>query len=312
MSAIKTTEYININNVRLCVSIRTMNENNPVLLYLHGGPGDAALPLVAKYNKELEHIFTLVVLEQRGAGKSYYPFSENDNISIDTFLTDIYELSKELLKRFGKERLYLIGHSWGSVLGLKFIQQHPQLVYAYVGCGQVVNMRKSSQIAYEYALQKNQESGDKKTLEKLKMIDCTYCRGQWLDDLLFVTKQVVKYKGSLYNKTNYNRFVKDFLLSPEYSIKDLLNREKGSLQSIKYLWQELMSVNFENITQFDVPVVFVEGRNDYHVLSTIAHTYFDSITSEKQFYWFEQSCHFPQWSEPDKFFNVLKSLTIGL
>ncbi len=304
----KFIEYIDINNAKLCVSIRTQNESNPMLLYLHGGPGDAALPLVEKYNQNLESIFTVVILEQRGAGKSYYRFSEEQNICIATFLDDIYVLTKILLKRFGKEKLYLVGHSWGSVLGLKFVQRYPDMVHTYIGCGQVVNMMKSSRLAYEYALEKNQEIGNSKVVSKLMAIDCTYRTQTWLNDLLFVTGQVVKFKGSLYGKRNYNQFLFDFLFSSDYSLKDLINRQKGSLQSIKYLWQELMLVDFEAVKSFDAPVVFIEGRNDYHVSSTLANTYFHSITSEKEFYWFDNSCHFPQWSEAAKFYNIMKSL----
>jgi pimeloyl-ACP methyl ester carboxylesterase len=305
---IKTVEYIEVNNKKQCLSIRANHTNNPILLYLHGGPGDAALPLVAKYNKRLEDIFTVVTLEQRGAGKSYYPFSENEDIKIGTFLDDIHALSLNLLKRFNQEKLYLAGHSWGSILGIRFIQLHPDIVHTYVGCGQVVNMIKSSRAAYDYAMQKNRESKNDKTISKLESIDCSYRGESWLNDLLFVTGQVVKHKGSLYGKTNYNRFIFDFLTSPDYSLRDLLNRQKGSLQSIKYLWQELMTTNFEEETEFKVPVVFVEGRHDHHVCSSLAYEYFESIKSAKQFHWFEKSCHFPQWSEPQKFYEVMASV----
>ena len=301
-------EYIEINNTKQCISIRANNPETPILLYLHGGPGDAALPLVIKYNKQLEDLFTVVVLEQRGAGKSYYPFSEKNNITLGTFVDDIYALSLILLKRFRQEKLYLVGHSWGSVLGMKFIKCYPDLVHIYVGCGQVVNMMKSSQIAYNFALQKSKDNQNKKVFEKLKSIDCSYQHTSWLNDLLFVTGQVVKYKGSLYGKTNYNRFMLDFLMSRDYSIKDLINRQKGALQSITCLWQELMTVNFEDVAEFNVPIVFVEGRHDYHVSSIIAYEYFTQIKTAKQFHWFESSCHFPQWSEPQKFYDVMKSI----
>jgi len=269
------------------------------------------MPLVAKYNKNLEDIFTVVTLEQRGAGKSYYLFSENDNIVIDTFVEDIYALSIKLLKRYDQEKLFLVGHSWGSVLGVKFIKLYPNLVNAYIGCGQVVNMKISSQIAYDFAIQKNVEIKNNKIIAKLQSIDCSYKQESWLNDLLFVTGQVVKHIGSLYGKTNYNRFILDFLFSPDYSLKDLINRQRGSVQSIKHLWQELMDINFEDITEFEVPVIFVQGRGDYHVSSVLVNEYFQSIKSEKQFFWFENACHFPHWSEPKRFYKVMKAL-IGL
>ena len=305
---IKSIEFVDINGVKLCISMRADNPQNPILLYLHGGPGDAALPLVVKYNKQLESSFVVVVLEQRGAGKSYYPFGATEKITIDTFVDDIYALSSYLLKRFNQEKLYLVGHSWGSILGLKFIKRHPELVHAYVGCGQVINMKKSSQIAHDFTLQKNKDVKRKKIYEKLKRIDCSYSQDTWLNDLLFVTKQVLKNKGSVYGKTNSNRFVMDFLMSPDYTLKDLLNRQKGSLQSIKRLWQEVMLVNFEDIVEYEVPVSFIQGRGDYQVSSILVHEYFTSLKGHKQFYWFENSCHFPQWEEPQKFYEIMKSV----
>jgi len=304
----RTIEYIEINNSKQCIAICSKKSDNPILLYLHGGPGDAAMPLVAKYNKGIEDIFTVVILEQRGSGKSYYPFSETESITIDTYIEDIFILSKILLERYKQDKLYLVGHSWGSVLGMKFIKRYPDLVHTYVGCGQVVNMKKSSRIAYDFALQKNIERKNNKVITKLESIDCTYTQETWLNDLLFVTKQVIKHGGSLYGKSNFNRFVLDFLLSPDYTFKELINRQKGSLQSIKYLWHELMDVDFEKTTGFEVPVAFVQGRGDYQVSSTLVHDYFQTIDTNKQFFWFENSCHFPQWSESIKFYEIMKSI----
>ena len=306
----KTIEYIEINNSKQCIAVCSKKADSPLLLYLHGGPGDAAMPLVAKYNKGLEDIFTVVILEQRGAGKSYYPFSETENVTIDTYVEDIFALSKILLERYKQDKLYIVGHSWGSVLGMKFIQRYPDLVHTYVGCGQVVNMKKSSQIAYDFALQKNIECKNNKIIAKLESIDCTYTQETWLGDLLFVTKQVIKHGGSLHGKSSFNRFVLDFLLSPDYNFKELINRQKGSLQSIKHLWHELMHVDFEKATDFEVPVVFAQGRGDYQVSSALVHDYFQRINTNKQFFWFENSCHFPQWSEPNKFLEVMKSILV--
>lgn len=169
-------------------------------------------------------------------------------------------------------------------------------------------MKKSSQMAYDFALTKNITVKNQKNVARLKAITPTYENDAWLDDLLFVTKQVVKHKSSLYGKTNYNGFVWDFITSDKYSLKDLLNREKGSLQSIQRLWQELMTVNFEDVKSFDVPVIFIEGRFDEHVSSKLAEDYWSTIETEKEFYWFEQSCHFPQWSEAEKFSGILLDL----
>lgn len=290
------------NGVLQYVSIRAERKNAPLLLYLHGGPGDAALPLVMKYNRELEKSYTVVIWEQRGAGKSYYQFQEA--VTIDDFLQDLYELTKYLLDRFAQAALYLLGHSWGSVLGLRFIQLHPELVHTYIGCGQVVNMRKSCQEAYDFACR----HAGKKEWKRLQKIDCTYTADSWLKDLLFVTGQVVKHKGSLYGQTNYQKLITPFLGSKYYTISDLIRRQKGSLQAIQYLWQELMQVNFEGQTRYQVPIILIEGRHDSHVSSALAKKYFDTIETKKKFYWFEESCHFPQWSENERFHKVMDQL----
>lgn len=293
---------LKINGVLQYVSIRAERKNAPLLLYLHGGPGDAALPLVMKYNRELEKSYTVVIWEQRGAGKSYYQFQEA--VTIDDFLQDLYELTKYLLDRFAQAALYLLGHSWGSVLGLRFIQLHPELVHTYIGCGQVVNMRKSCQEAYDFACR----HAGKKEWKRLQKIDCTYTADSWLKDLLFVTGQVVKHKGSLYGQTNYQKLITPFLGSKYYTISDLIRRQKGSLQAIQYLWQELMQVNFEGQTRYQVPIILIEGRHDSHVSSALAKKYFDTIETKKKLYWFEESCHFPQWSENERFHKVMDQL----
>lgn len=295
---------IMINGVKQFVSIRAEVKDAPLLLYLHGGPGDTALPLVMKYNKKLEKYFTVVIWEQRGAGKSYYKF--DGEITINIFLQDLHTLIKYLLARFHQKTLFLTGHSWGSVLGLSFIQAHPELVRTYIGCGQVVNMKKSSKTAYDYAL----IHADKKDLKRLEKINCSYSSEKWLDDLLFVTRQVVKHKGSLYGKTNYNDLVKPFLFSKYYTIPDLIRRQRGSLQAIQYLWQELMEINFESQTKYEVPIIFVEGQYDRHVSSALVKSYFDRLETEKQFCWFERSCHFPQWSESERFNSLMVDLLL--
>ena len=127
-----------IGGINQYICIRGKNINDPILLFLHGGPGDAMLPVMTGINKDLEDDFIVVNWEQRGAGKSYYPFKESDEIGIDTFISDTYELTKLLLKRFDKEKIYILGNSWGSVIAIQAVQQFPKLYYAYIGIGQVV------------------------------------------------------------------------------------------------------------------------------------------------------------------------------
>lgn len=302
--AIIIEEMIELNGQPQFVSIRGKQPDLPLLLYLHGGPGDAAFPLMRKYNQQLEKHFIVVNWEQRGAGKSYYPFGDQLP-DMATFEADLLALVKILLTTFKREKLYLAGHSWGSVLGLRFIQQHPELIEKYFGIGQVVNMQENFQRQCQFVLTESQARQDKKTTTQLLQVNQALNDENWLKDLLFVTKKVVKYRRSLYGKSNYNQLVKDFIFSREYSLKDLLNREKGSLQAIQTLWPELMTVDFSEITHFEVPVVFFMGRHDQHVSADLLARYYQRISSAKEIEWFEVSSHFPQWEEAEKFNQLL-------
>lgn len=297
MNKIDMIEKKIINGREQYFSIRSQNLQNPILLYLHGGPGDACIPLMTKYNRSWEQHFTVVILEQRGAGLSYYKFNETDNLNIQTFVDDIHALSLYLLDRFQKEQLYLVGHSWGSVLGLKFILTYPHLVKKYIGCGQVVNMEKTLEEQIIFILK---NANDRKIYQRIESIDVSLEQESWLNDILYIAKQVVKLGGSIHGKTNQNSLIFPFLTSKEYSLFTLIRRQKGSLQGLRYFWKELMTVNFETITSFEVPVVFMEGRHDYHASSKVVEAYYQSITSPKELIWFEDSAHFPQWEEAEK------------
>lgn len=301
---INTNEFLEINGTKQFVAVRAEKADLPLLLYVHGGPGDAALPLILKYNRELAKGYTLVIWEQRGAGKSYYPFKEAEVLTLDTFVEDLHQLVKLMLKRFNQKKLTLVGHSWGSVIGLKFAITYPEYIQTYVGCGQVIDMYKGAKHAWEFAML----HADEKSRKKLADIDISYQGEHWLEDLLFVTKVVVKNKGSYYGHRSYNKMVKDFLFSRVYSVADLRNREKGCMQSIERLWPQLMKVSFKDIHSFAFPIVLIEGRYDHHVDSMLAEAFYQQITSEKKLYLFDESCHFPQWSEAQRFNKILLEL----
>lgn len=253
---INLSAYWKINESNQFISIFGDDDKLPLLLYIHGGPGDAALPLVYKYNRVLSKHFNVVVWEQRGAGKSYYSFQNEEHITIQTFINDLHTLVNHLLKKFDQEKLYLLGHSWGSVLGLTFAKEYPHLIHTYFGCGQVVDMKEGLRRQYDFVLEESEKRNKSKITARLNNTDLSLTQENWLKDLLFITKLVVKYKHSLYGKSNYNTFVKDFIFSSTYTWRDLINREKGSLQSIQYLWQELMTIDFSNETDFDIPIIF--------------------------------------------------------
>lgn len=269
-------EKTTINGVELAFSLNPESCDKPLVLYLHGGPGMSSIPLMEKFNAKLEQELNFINLEQRGAGLSYYKFS--DPVEIATFVEDVHQFVKYLLVRFHREQLVLVGHSWGSVLGLLFIQKYPELVSKYIGVGQVVNIQKNVELQKQFL-----------NLKDLKI------------STLALNRKVVKQGGSIYGHKSNAKLVWPFLTSSTYSFKTLINFLKGSKQSLDFLWGEILKVNFEDVTDYEVPIYFFEGRHDHHVSSSLVESYAKTIKSEASLVWFEQSGHYPQWEEPNRF-----------
>ncbi|BDR59855.1 alpha/beta fold hydrolase [Lactobacillus xylocopicola] len=285
-------ENVQINNTELYFSISKNQKNKPIILYLHGGPGDSCIPLTKKFNAELENTFTFVNLEQRGSGLSYYRFSETEDLTMKVILDDIYEFVLYLLKRLNQRKLVVMGHSWGSVLGMLFIQAHPELISQYIGIGQVINMKKTIEAQKDFLTSQN------KVNHKISRLD--FDRNPEYASVT-LTKKIVSNGGSIYGAKNYRKLILPFIFSKDYSLTDLIHRLQGSKQSIQFFWKDLMNINFENKLNYEVPILFCEGRNDFHVTSKLVSEYAEKITSPCRIMWFENSGHFPQWEEASKF-----------
>ena len=168
---IEEAMYVKIGGIDQWVQIRGQDRNNPVLLCLHGGPGATWLPLTAVF-APWEKDFTVVQWDQRGAGKSLEASgaSISSTMSIGRMADDGIELAELLRARLKKDRIIVLGHSWGSILGVHMALQRPDLFYAYVGTGQVARMTESQQISYAHLLEKARAANDKNAVRALEGI----------------------------------------------------------------------------------------------------------------------------------------------
>lgn len=301
-------EWNDINGTKQYIKVLQKKKDAPILIYLHGGPGDAALPLVERMNAELAERYTLVIWEQRGAGKSYYPFSEEE-ITIDDFLQDLDALVDLLLSSFEQEKLCLMGHSWGSILGLMYIQQHPEKVQCYIGVGQVVCPQKMFEKSKEFLAE---HLANSKMAQKIATIDTRFISKDWYADLLLLTGQLMQAGVSFYGKKSYISMYPHFLFSKEYTLKDCINRVKGAKQSLHKLWHQVMAVDFSEQTIFSVPIVLIEGAMDYQVSEELAYEFYQKIQSPKRYFRLNEAAHFPQWCRPDTFNQLVCSLDLDL
>ena len=151
-------QYLNINNSRQYVLIRGKDTSNPVLLFLHGGPGASATALLRKFNSDLENHFTVVYWDQRNTGKSFNQNTSKDEIKVSNYLNDVEYLTTYLKNKFKVDKIFLVGHSWGSRLGMYAIQKHPENYSAFVGVGQELASFEGEKLSYEYTLNKDRKS----------------------------------------------------------------------------------------------------------------------------------------------------------
>ena len=150
-NSIASLERVNLGGTEQWITIRGQDIHNPVLLFLAGGPGGSELVMTRRYLSELEAHFVVVNWDQPGAGKSYNAV-DISTLTPERYVSDAYELTQLLRERFQQEKIYVLGESWGSILGIWLVQQHPDLFHAYISTGQMVKTTEDDVMGYEFAL----------------------------------------------------------------------------------------------------------------------------------------------------------------
>jgi pimeloyl-ACP methyl ester carboxylesterase len=307
--SIASLEKINLGNAEQWILIRGMDITKPTILFLHGGPGTSIMGLYKKYTTELEKYFVVVLWDQRGAGKSFAAHKPHSDMNINQFVSDACELTEKICQRFNQKKIFLVGHSWGSAIGILAVKKHPDLYHAYIGMGQITNMQKNELISYKWTLEqanKANNKGDIKTLIDMKKPPYT---GEWYKKLMKQRQLLGKYGGELYgsSKGAIPLVLRCLIFTTEYTLLDKVNFIRGGINSIHLLWEELMTVNLEEQAPLlKVPIYFALGKHDYEVPFILAEHYFNQLQApSKELIWFENSAHFPFVEEQEKFNNLL-------
>ena len=312
-NSIAETQRIEIGGIKQFVIIRGENIHNPVLLMLHGGPGSPQAHATLKYNKMLEDYFVVVNWDQRGAGATYSKDIPVESINIDQMIEDTRELSQYLIKRFHQDKIYILGHSWGSYLGMRTIQKYPNLFKAYIGIGQVANQRKSEEESYQFVLNKAHETNNERAIKQLEEIGYPE-NGLYKNmekDMQAERNWVMNYGGAAWEKTKkdiFSMFIWPLITFREYTVTDKINYIKGMKVSLTQLWDPLMNQQLVDVVKkVDVPVYILQGKHDYQTCYDIAKQYFDSLEApHKEFIEFSNSAHFlPYNMEINKFHEVM-------
>ena len=286
------------------VMVRGRSLDNPVLILLHGGPGSSETASYRAFNADLEAAFTVVYWDQRGAGRTFDPATPLETMTIDHFVLDLDELVDRVLARTGKPHVTLLGHSWGSVLGVIYAQRFPGKVRAYVGVGQVADMAASETASYEFVLARAKERGPARAVKQLLALGPP---PHTIEQLLVQRRWLTSMGGSMGRNLTMARLIWRGLRTPEASLWDLVRLGRGAVFSLKPLWPQLMASHLRTeVPRLSMPVFFLLGRLDMQVAAPVSAAYFEALEApHKELVWFEESGHMVPFEEPERFNQVM-------
>ena len=284
------------------VMIRGRSVDNPVLLYLAGGPGGTDLGAM-RADVGLEQHFVVATWEQRGVGKSYAALEPVETLTPEQMVRDTVELTNYLRERFGEEKIYLMGNSWGTILGVLVVDQHPELFHAYIGTGQMVSPRETDIMFYEDTLAWAEETGNDALVAELKQNGPPP-----YDDLLAYEPAIShEHDWNPYPELDMSKEMPNNLFVPENSLIDRINGLRSFLETFSVLYPQIQDIDFrEDVTSLDVPVYIVLGKHEARGRAVLAYEWFEMLDApSKELIIFEHSGHRPSFEEPAAFVTVM-------
>jgi pimeloyl-ACP methyl ester carboxylesterase len=309
--SIATLEAVRLGATDQWLTIRGRDRSNPLLLFVHGGPGISDMGAIRHFLPALEEHFTVAHWSQRGAVKSYSSRIPAESMTVGQFVDDLESLIRHLLQRFGHRKLFLAGQSWGTLLCMRLVRRAPELVSAYVGVNQVVDRAEEELRSYRAVLERARERGNRKAVAELAALGepkgglfCTLsgtlAHKTWIRKLDMIT----------HDPKCAVALAKAVALSPELTVRDILNMPRGLAWSMELLWREFCQANlFEEIPEVAVPVCFVAGQYDKVTNPELQAHYLHQLQApRKEYVLFERSGHAACYEEPERFQAVMLKL----
>ena len=302
---------LRIGGIDQWIEVRGDNVNNPILLFIHGGPGIAFMPVARLFQGGWEKHFTVVQWDQRGAGKTY---ESNDRdlqrrtMNVSQMEEDTLEVVNYLRARFHRERIFVVGHSWGTVLGLWLAHEHPDLIYACVGVGQIINFEQNADAMYNDALQRARDLNNQEAIKQLESVASDHSQNAVKNKFMAANQWAATFLGPpSVDAVPLGSILSAVVSAPEYSLAD----DYGFIHAMGFsrdiFLPQLMNLDLTKLgTHFRVPVFFFEGRYDPFCRPSLIWQYSQTISAPQvRFVWFERSGHFPFLEEQQTFSDEL-------
>jgi len=291
------------------IMLRGVSAEAPVLLYLEGGPGGTGIGRIRNSGEDLEQDFVVATWDQRGTGKSYDALEPSSTLTLDQMVDDTLEVTNYLRERFDEQKIYVVGSSWGTTIGVLAVQRSPELFHAYVGTGQMVDQFETDKLMYAESLADAVARGDDDTAEALRALgeppyDDTLdypiaiaSNPKWMDfEHGADYDAAAEYPASLF--------------VAEYTLIEQLRGMGAIAETFNVLYPQLEDTDFRiQVPSLEVPVYLVEGRYEAAGRETLARQWFELLSApSKQYVVFQSSGHTPPFDEPGHFAELMRDI----
>jgi pimeloyl-ACP methyl ester carboxylesterase len=296
--------FLEINGVRQGMIIQSADPSNPVLLFLHGGPGMPQFFLNATHPTGLEQDFTMVWWEQRGAGMSYHRGIPPSSMTTGQLIKDAMEVASYLRDRFGQDRILLMGHSWGSFLGIQVAAAAPELFHAYVGMGQVSHQLRAEVAAHAHMVEAYRARGDRSMVRRLQEAPVDPVHGP--SHAYLRLRDRAMHRLGIGTTRDMDSVITGVFFpvwrARAYTLREKINVWRGLAWSRQFLWEDFLRTDLaERVDRLEVPVHFFIGQYDYTVNPDLARGFFLGLDApRKAFHLFPESAHSPLFEEPER------------
>jgi pimeloyl-ACP methyl ester carboxylesterase len=305
--------FVTIGGVKQGMFIRSKHIENPVLLFLHGGPGFPNYFLFEIFKPGLEDYFTVCYWEQRGGGLSYSPKISIESMTLEQLTSDAIEVTNYLRERFGKDKIYLLAWSGGTTIALPAVSKAPELFHAYIAMGQITRQRESEKIAYKLMLKQLTELNDQRSVKQLKKYKNLETESDLISFYNSATRDNLMHKMGIGTMRSMKSVFKDIFL-PVWTCRAYTLREKYNIWKSKIFFLPKTNLKTKTLTtdfsevypNIDVPMYFICGMFDLTVNIDLSRDYYNRLIAPlKGFYTFRNSAHGPLFEEPGRFREIL-------
>lgn len=316
--SISIIENREINGVVQRLTIQGVDTLNPFLLRVHGGPGGPHIPpFFQLMNCDLEDLFTVCYWDQRGSGFAYTPETPEESINLPQIVDDGLAVAEYLVDRFGKEKIYVEGLSWGTSVAAYMVQKNPDLFYAYIGIGQMADQARSEEMSYDFVLEQATQKNDTAVLRQLEELGRPpYLSAQEVTKAIDKQRMLVDKYVPFKSRPKLMEGFKTILLYDGWTFKQKL----APFRSVDYvgpgykiLWPTCANINLiRDAPELKVPVYIMQGELDHYTETSLAREYFDTLQAPlKRWYLFEDVGHAAHWENPEKYREIVVHDILG-